>query len=175
MERETTSTGRRWFMDRRFFYAALGGTALAGLFAVGPIAAAVAGHRGGGWGGPFGHHGFHGNPEAAREHIQVAVKWALKSVDATPEQQQRVGAIVDDCIEDVAALKDEHRKNREAFAARLGDPTVDREALESIRKAEIALADQASQKLVSALAEAAQVLRPEQRAELLQHAQRFHR
>jgi Spy/CpxP family protein refolding chaperone len=50
---------------------------------------------------------------------------------------------------------------------------VDRAGLEEIRKAEIALADEASKKLVQALADVSEVLTPEQRQALLEHAQRF--
>jgi Spy/CpxP family protein refolding chaperone len=110
-----------------------------------------------------------------REHVQVGVKWALRSVDATDDQQQRVSAILTAALEEASKLKDRHHENREAFAAALAAPTVDRATLEETRKAELALAEEASQLLVKTLADAAEVLTPAQRKELLDYAHSFHR
>jgi Spy/CpxP family protein refolding chaperone len=173
---ETTNEaggGRK--LRRGFLYGLLGTGALATLFAARPIAAAV---QGGGFRG-FGHHGRwaqHGmSPEAFHEHAQVAVKWALKDVDATDEQQERVAAIAKGAIEDLHKLKDQHRQNRTDFAAQLAGAAVDRARLEEIRKAEMALADAASQRVVKALADVSEVLTPDQRQQLLAKAQRLHR
>jgi len=45
-------------------------------------------------------------------------------------------------------------------------PTVDRAAIEKFRADKLALADQASRRIAQALGEAAEVLTPEQRAEI---------
>lgn len=161
------STGWR----RRIVYGLLGGGALAALVSARPIAAAVQGWRGMG----HGHWGMHGrNPEAAREHVQIAVKWALREVDATDEQQQRVGAIVSDAFADLMRLKERHRANHEVLAAALAGPTVDRAKLEEARKSGLALADEATRRLAQAAADAAEVLTPEQRQALLEHVHKHH-
>src|SRR5688572_28890485 len=100
------------------------------------------------------------------EHAQIAVKWALKDVDATAEQQEKVSAIVKGAIDDLHTLKDKHRQNRADFVAQLGGAALDRARLEEIRKSELALADAASQRLVRALGDASEVLSPEQRQQL---------
>jgi Spy/CpxP family protein refolding chaperone len=110
-----------------------------------------------------------------REHLQVGVKWALRSVDATDEQQEKVGAILASALDQAGAMRDRHRENREAFAAALAGPTVDRAAIEAARKAEIVLAEEASVLLTKTLADAAEVLTPEQRQALLDHVHRFRR
>jgi Spy/CpxP family protein refolding chaperone len=172
MEDGTKDTGgERRAMRRGLLFGILGSAALAGLLAARPIAAAV---QEGGWHrghGRWGHHGM--NPDAAKEHVQVATKFALRGVDATEEQQEKVGRIVAAAVEDLSTLHERHRANREAFAGRLTGPTVDRAGLEELRKAELALADEASRKLVQALADAADVLTPEQRQALLEHVHRF--
>ena len=162
--------GERRAMRRGILFGALGAGALAALFAARPIAAAV---QGGGWHGHgrWGHHRM--NPEAAKEHVQLAAKWALRSVDATEEQQEKVGKIVTATVEDLSALHARHRANRDAFVGGLTGTSVDRAGLEEIRKTELALADEASKKLVQALGDVAEVLTPEQRQALLEHAQRF--
>lgn len=174
MEDGTKDAGvERRAVRRGILFGVLGSGALAALFAARPIAAAV---QGGGWHGRHGGWGHHGmNPAAAKEHVQIAAKWALREVDATEEQQEKVGKIVSATVEDLSTLHERHRANREAFASRLTGASVDRAGLEEIRKAEIALADEASRKLVQAFADVAEVLTPEQRQELLEHAQRFRR
>lgn len=161
---------------RTILYGLVGSVAVAAFFAARPIAAAVQGGPGGwhrlhgGWG-----HGRGGSPEAMREHVQVGVKWALRSVDASEDQQQRVSAILAAGLEQAVKLKERHQENREAFAAGLAGASVDRAALEEARKAELTLAEEASLVLVKTLADAAEVLTPEQRKELLEHAHRFRR
>jgi periplasmic protein CpxP/Spy len=159
---------------RRFFYALMGsGAVAAALLATRPIAAAVQGgwHRMHG----HGHGGWHGrNPEAMRDHVQVAVKWALRELDATEEQQQKVSAIAVDAVDDLMKLKERHRAQHETFVAALSGTSVDRARLEEARKDTIGLADEASRRLAQAFADAAEVLTPEQRQAALEHVRRHH-
>jgi periplasmic protein CpxP/Spy len=166
-------------MKKTVLYGLVGGGALVAMLAAlgtvlaaRPIAAAIQGagafHRG--WGG---HGGFHAmSPEAAKEHLQVATKWALRDIDASDEQQDRVNAIAAGAIDDLFRLRKQHQANRDAFHAQLGGASIDRAALEEVRKSELALADEASKRLVQALADVADVLTPEQRLALME---RFHR
>jgi Spy/CpxP family protein refolding chaperone len=57
---------------------------------------------------------------------------------------------------------DAHKRAHELLL----QPTMDRAALEALRAEQIASADEASKKLVQFLADAADVLTPEQRAKL---------
>jgi len=114
------------------------------------------------------------SPEAAKEHIQVAAKWALRDVDASEQQQERVSAIAADAVDDLFRLRQRHLENREAFHAQLGGASVDRAALEEIRKSEMALADEASKRFVRAVADMADVLTPEQRRALMEKLARRH-
>ena len=155
-------------------YGLLGGGALAALLAARPIAAAIEGRSG--WGGMHrmcgGHRGFHAmNPAAAKEHLEVATKWALRDIDASEEQQERVSAIAAGAVDDLFRLRARHKENREAFHDQLEGAVIDRAALEQLRQSEIALADEASKRLVQALADVGDVLTPEQRQALMK---RFH-
>jgi Spy/CpxP family protein refolding chaperone len=171
---EGTPGRERRTLRRSILYGLLGSAAVVAVVAARPIAAAV--ETGGGWHGLHGRWGGHGRgPEAMRDHVQVGVKWALRAVDATEDQQQKVSTILSAALEEAARLTDRHRENREAFAAGLAGATVDRAALEQARKAELELAEEASQLLVKALADAAEALTPEQRKGLLEHAHSFRR
>jgi Spy/CpxP family protein refolding chaperone len=57
----------------------------------------------------------------------------------------------------------------------LTQPDVDRATLEDLRRAELQLAESASQRIVTALADVSAVLTPEQRVELVKMAERFQR
>ena len=120
----------------------------------------------------FAHGGV--EPGDARAHVEMGVRWVMGYVDGTPEQTQRVQAIAQAAVDDLLPLREQHKANRDAIHAALSGPTVDREALEQARKAELKLADEASARLARAVADAAEVLSPEQRAQLAEAAARFH-
>jgi periplasmic protein CpxP/Spy len=175
-QKGTTPAGRpRW--GRRIAYATLAVGAVVGLVtlvAARPIAAAI--QQGGDfhhrWASHWGGHEM--SPDAAKEHLQVAAKWALRDIDATSEQQDKVNAIVAGAIDDLFKLRDQHHANQVALHSQLMGATIDRAALEETRKSEMALADDASKRLVQALADISEVLTPEQRQALAQRIHRHH-
>ena len=115
------------------------------------------------------------SPEAQRERAEFATDWMLNKVNATDAQRTQIKAIVAATLQDLAPVRDEHRQHREAFLAALTQPNVDRATLEDLRRAELQLAQNASERIVTALAEVADVLTPEQRTELVKMVERFRR
>jgi Spy/CpxP family protein refolding chaperone len=106
------------------------------------------------------------DPGVMRERADYMVERTLSRIDATPEQRDQVKSIVRGAIDDLLALREEHKVNRKAMVTALTQPEVDRDELERIRSAEVMLIDQGSKRIVTALADSAQVLDPEQRTEL---------
>ena len=103
-------------------------------------------------------------------------EWILKSVDATEAQQEQVKAILGNSIDTLLPIAQNHRDYREELRAiELAKPTIDRAALESIRESGLGLMDQVSREMIDTVAAVAEVLSPEQRQELLEMAERFHR
>ena len=119
------------------------------------------------WGRPH-------DPEQMRRHADFAIEYALREVDATPEQVAQVKAIAASAIGALDALHEQHVAHRDALVAALSQPEISREALQEIRAQELALADAASVQLVDALADAAAALTPEQRTKLVELAREFH-
>ena len=161
---------------RKFF----GGLALGGL--LGALAAtsfnvwSQAAQDGGPGHGCWGHKRTSAmTPEERAARADFATQWVLSRVDATPDQKTRIQAIVQDAIKDLSQVREQHMKNRQAFMDALSQPTVDREALKQIRQSEMQLAESASDRFVTAIADAADVLTPEQRGKLVEMANQFRR
>lgn len=104
------------------------------------------------------------------ERFERFVEWKiddmLDEVDATDDQRTQVRAIATAAIADMGEFRDFRRAGRQALVEALTQETVDREALEALRQSKLETADRASQRLLTALADAAEVLTPAQRAAL---------
>jgi Spy/CpxP family protein refolding chaperone len=69
----------------------------------------------------------------------------------------------------VHALADQHFAAREQLHQILSAETIDRQRLETVRVGELHLADEASKRILQGIADAAEVLTPQQRAALAEH------
>jgi Spy/CpxP family protein refolding chaperone len=108
-----------------------------------------------------------------RERADYMVERALSKIDATPEQRTQVKSVVRTAIDELFPLREEHKANRKAMIAALSKTEVDREELDRIRNAEMAVFDRGSKAIMTALADSADVLSPEQRAQLAEMAGRW--
>lgn len=129
------------------------GIGLAAVIAIG-AGTAVAQSFKGGWGGMgarFAEHRF--------ERL-------MDEIDASDEQQDKIWAIVDKTRSELRPVGREFRDSRGKVAELLSAPTIDKAAVEALRVERVAAIDAASKRAVAALVEAAEVLTPEQRAEL---------
>lgn len=160
---------------RRFFAGMVMGGLLGGLLASSLTAWSNNDGGPGGWHGRSWCRHTAASPEAERERIEFATDWMLNKVKATADQREKVQAIVGESLKDLAGVREQHRENRAAFLAALTQPTVDRATLDQLRQSELRLADTASQRIVTTLADVSDVLTPEQRGELVKFAEQFRR
>lgn len=124
-------------------------------------------HRGGGlMGGPV-------DPARLDEHVDRMLKHVAVEVDATEAQKQALAPIAKAAARDLLPLRERFRDGRRQAIALLSAPTVDRAAIETLRATQLALADEASRRIAQALADAADVLTPEQRMKLAERAARW--
>ena len=135
----------------------VGGLALVAVAGAGVMIADASGWGGGGW-----RHGGHGGPGFGMGRLEQA----LDEVDATAEQEEKLWAIIDGARGEVRPIMRGFRDAREQAVELLTAPTIDRAAVEKLRAERIAALDQATQKMSTALIEAAEVFTPEQRAKL---------
>jgi Spy/CpxP family protein refolding chaperone len=133
------------------------GVAALGLITLGAAAAPPGLFRHG-----FGHFRHHHAHDA--EDVRFAVAWVLREVDASEAQVARVSEIATRAVADLEALRDLHRARHDAFTAAL--VAGDRAALEALRRESLASLEGASERVVTALADAAEVLTREQRQRL---------
>jgi Spy/CpxP family protein refolding chaperone len=158
---------------RRF----LMGTALATLAVatIAGIGARAFAH--GGWGGGWHRGGFMGghlDPAAVDERLDRMLKHFYVEIDATEAQKQQLAPIVKAAVKDLLPLAGQMRDTRRQALELLAQPSIDRGALETLRAEKLRLAEQASRRLTAALADVGDVLTPEQRRTLAEHAQRWH-
>jgi protein CpxP len=134
----------------------------------------------GGWGHRRGGHRFFGHggrdPEVAREHMQYATGWMLRRLDVDDAVQEQIQARLDLAFSELAPLIESHKGSHGIWLDDvLGGDAVDRAGLESQRQQAIATADSASQIVAGALADVADMLTPEQRAQIAEKIRQHHR
>ncbi|HZP74675.1 MAG TPA: Spy/CpxP family protein refolding chaperone [Pseudolabrys sp.] len=137
-----------------------------------------------GWGGPgpgmmhdFGPmRGMHGGafgalPGPIGGHLDMM----LSSINATPEQRDKMKPILERTADQLFELRGKHLEGRKQIRDTLAAASIDRAKLDSLRAQQMQLADAASKIITNAVADAADVLTPEQRAELARRIERRER
>ena len=105
--------------------------------------------------------------------IERMVKHVAIEIDATQEQQDKITALATVVAKDLKPVHDQMRATGMEFHDLLMAETIDRAALEQLRTARLADAERISKTLVSALADVAEVLSPEQREVLAERIDQF--
>ena len=113
--------------------------------------------------------------EEVKGHAEFGLGRVLGKIDADEAQEERILEIAFQAIDRAVPLIVGHKSPRRLLGEALLGDAIDRDALEVVRQREIQRADELSLLLLNALADAAEVLTAEQRAELAQHVGRHHR
>lgn len=158
---------RRGFFRRAGVFAAV--AAIAG--SIGLHAHAQGGHGHGFRGGWFA-----GSADPAKldERVDRMLKHLSVEINATPEQQQKLAPIVKQAITDLQPLREQMRATRKQAAELMSAAQIDRAAIEALRTQKMQTADALSRRMTQAMADAAEVLTPEQRKQLAERMQQRH-
>ena len=141
--------------------------------AVGVLGAFATASLGQGFGPPFhmmvrGPMGF-GGPITTEQLVERAdrmVRHVAIELDASPDQQQKLEAIVKSAVTDLAPMRDKIRATHQKVRELLTAPSVDRAAIEKLRAEQVVTMDTLSKRITQAVGDAAEVLTPDQRRKL---------
>ena len=162
-DQQTKQTITKPNSKRRWAIAGIGGALAAGLLT-------LAACGGGGHGG-HGHrsHGMMAqmSPEEAGKRIDKMVNRVLDDVGATTEQKQRVAQIAKEAAQELMPMRTQHKGARGRAMDLFAQPSIDRAAIEQLRVEELQLGEAASKRIAKAIADAGEVLTPEQRVKLV--------
>lgn len=120
-----------------------------------------------------GHHGmgygFMSGPMDAAQvdrRIDKMTGHFAKEADATPEQRDKLAVIAKAAAKDLIPMRDTMHEAHKQLRALLAQPAVDRAAIETLRASQITSVDAISKRMSAAVADAADILTPEQRKKL---------
>ena len=116
----------------------------------------------------------HLDPAQVEKKIDRIAGWIVEDLDGTPGQEAKLAAIAKDAAKDLEPLHGELVAGRKEVVAILTAEKVDRAALEAHRARHVQLMEDASERLVTAVADAADVLTPAQRAKAAAKLESFH-
>ena len=133
------------------------------------MAAAAAPFEGGfgGFAGDWQSGLFNGAIETIVEaHADRMIRHLAIEIDATADQQEKLREIMRGAVKDLLPVREKVLAARTTARELLTQQTIDRGAIEKLRADQIATHDAASKRLAQAVADAAEVLTPEQRRKL---------
>lgn len=115
------------------------------------------------------------NPDPAQmdEYVERMVKHLAVEVDATPPQREKLTSIAQAAARDLAPLRGKMKEARKQALDLMNAENIDRDAIENLRVEQISLLDTVSKRMTLALADAAEVLNPDQRRKLAERMQRY--
>ena len=161
--------------SRAFRYALIGGIALAGIAGVN---VAISGSASPGWGKESRMHAMMGDRMAGMglDFVEWRVGRALTDAGTADETAQEVAVIVREAADDILPVMMEMRGTRDEAIRILTAPEIDREAAEELRRTRIEAIDEASQRALTGLLDAAEKLTVAERETLIDNlAQARHR
>lgn len=106
------------------------------------------------------------DPAEVDRRVERMTDQLAGEVNATPQQREKLTAIAKSAARDVLPMRDTVRQAHLRARDLLAETSIDRAAIEKLRSEQIANFDTISKRLTAALADAAEVLTPEQRKEL---------
>ena len=103
------------------------------------------------------------DPADMASHVELLLQHIYAEVDASDAQKAQLDPIVRQAATDLMPLHTQFHAGHGQVLALLGQDRIDRDALESLRAADMDVADQASRRIVQLIADVADVLTPAQR------------
>jgi Spy/CpxP family protein refolding chaperone len=109
-------------------------------------------------------------PDEMKDRADHVLDRAMNKLDGTDEQRTAIDRVVDEMIPEVVKWRTEGRALKQELKDILLAETIDRAALETVRKKGLAMADRVSADAFDALADVAETLTAAQRDEIAEFA-----
>jgi len=114
-----------------------------------------------------------GDPAKFEKKLDKKMKFFAFALDATDEQQAKLKTVILALAKEVRPMKAKMYEAREQLHTLLSQTKIDRGAIENLRAEKIAMIDTMSRKVSAAIADAGEILSPEQRLKLVKFMQNF--
>jgi Spy/CpxP family protein refolding chaperone len=124
-------------------------------------------HDGGFMSGPLSQAQIDDRIDRVTKHIAI-------ELDASADQQTKIAGIAKAAVGDLLPLREKAQAAHAQALALLTAPTIDRTAIENLRAQQLGLAETASKRVTQAVADAAEVLSPDQRRKIADFVAAFH-
>jgi protein CpxP len=112
-------------------------------------------------------------PAQIDDRIDRMTKHMAIELDASADQQAKIASIAKAAVNDLRPLHEKARAARSQAVALLTAPSIDRTAIERLRAEQIGLMETASKRVAQAVADASEVLNPDQRRRIADWAAAF--
>lgn len=122
--------------------------------------------RGFGFGPWHGGHMGPLDPAMIEDRADRMVRHLAIEIDASTEQQEKLRAVVKAAVKDLVPMRETAQAARRQARDLLTQSSINRPEIERFRTEQMALADAASRRLAQAIADAAEILTPEQRRKI---------
>jgi len=148
------ATARRWI---------IGTVAAVAVIGAGAVAWAAGGDMGHGhWRGKF-----------MRGFMEYRMEQVLTDVGASTEQKDKLKALFKTTMDEIRPERGDRMEMREEVIKLLEAPTIDRNAIEALRAKHVQQIEEKSKTIAKAVADAAEILTPEQRKKLIEEMDDF--
>ena len=112
--------------------------------------------------------------EDAGKRAERRAKHLAVELDASPEQMTKIAEIAKDAATDIFPIRQKILEKRNEAVKLIGSDKIDRDTIEALRKEQVSNVDALTQRLSKGIADATEVLNPDQRRKFAEWIEKKH-
>ena len=114
-----------------------------------------------------------GRHKFMRGYMEYRIDRMLTDAGASDDQKSKLKAIVTTTMDEVRPDREDRKAMRDEIIKLIEAPTIDRDAIEALRAKQMSQFEERSKAIAKAVADAAEILTPEQRKKLVEEMRDF--